>query len=277
MANPVTTQACPICLEKFSKMKRVIITLGCSHVYCRKCLRSYVLEQLVNGSNIRCPDPDCTANLDLTGFGPLKGLVSQKLIKAAQQKNKFNGCPVPRCPGTIKDGQCDRCHIKLCSQCGEIEHVGKECNPDIKASHQQILCDSKSCPNCHVLIYKDGGCNHVHCKKCNKDFDWITMRPWDIVIQEMITLAEQNTPVLNNQQEIGDRQDIGEDTLVHPLDIVRQHNQSPRVIFQTQITWLDESITPIDGRIIRELTNGDTFHARHMHDSQQFNEERVIG
>jgi len=275
MANPVTTLACPICLENFYKMKRVIITLECSHVYCRKCLRSYVLEQLRNGANVRCPDPTCASYLDLKGA--LKGLVSQKLIKEAQKKTKFNGCPVSRCNGTLKDGQCDRCHTKLCSQCGEIEHPNKECNPDIKASYQQILYDSKSCPDCHVKIYKDGGCNHVHCNKCNKDFDWITMRPWDVVLQEMIALADQDTHVFNNQPINNEHQNNNEqqgnrdqstnndhqnvDENIHPLDIVGQHNQIRNV-------W---------SNIIREMTDIDTMLIRHLHDSEQFNEDTVIG
>lgn len=242
---------CPICLEDFARMKRIVLTLECSHVFCRKCLRSYVLDQLANGPDVRCPHPDCTSLLDLKGS--LKGLVSQKLIKEAQKKTIFNKCPVARCTGSLKDGQCDKCHVKLCFHCGEIEHSGKECNSNIKLSYQQILQDSKSCPNCHVKIFKDGGCDHVHCKKCNKDFDWRTMRPWEIVIQEIVALAEQDIALAE--------QDIEN---IHPLDIVNNFplntvgNQVPRVVFmhhaveirQRQNEFIDREITEMDQLLI---------------------------
>ncbi|CAL8103377.1 unnamed protein product [Orchesella dallaii] len=28
------------------------------------------------------------------------------------------------------------------------------------------------CPKCHVVIEKNGGCNHMQCRKCLKDFNW---------------------------------------------------------------------------------------------------------
>jgi len=31
-----------------------------------------------------------------------------------------------------------------------------------------------ACPSCHVLIEKNGGCNHVACSACGAFFDWGT-------------------------------------------------------------------------------------------------------
>lgn len=30
----------------------------------------------------------------------------------------------------------------------------------------------KMCPNCQVWIEKNGGCDHMHCYKCGRDFNW---------------------------------------------------------------------------------------------------------
>ena len=35
---------------------------------------------------------------------------------------------------------------------------------------KQILRGTKQCPFCMMAIIKDGGCDHMHCKNCGKDF-----------------------------------------------------------------------------------------------------------
>ncbi len=36
------------------------------------------------------------------------------------------------------------------------------------AVKNHILC----CPKCFAAIEKNGGCNHMHCTRCNTHFDW---------------------------------------------------------------------------------------------------------
>jgi hypothetical protein len=34
--------------------------------------------------------------------------------------------------------------------------------------------DGKRCPNCFLVIEKDGGCNSMFCTGCQKYFNWAT-------------------------------------------------------------------------------------------------------
>jgi hypothetical protein len=34
--------------------------------------------------------------------------------------------------------------------------------------------DGKRCPNCQLVIEKDGGCDSMHCSGCKKHFNWST-------------------------------------------------------------------------------------------------------
>jgi hypothetical protein len=34
--------------------------------------------------------------------------------------------------------------------------------------------DGRRCPNCFLVIEKDGGCNSMYCEGCKKYFDWTT-------------------------------------------------------------------------------------------------------
>jgi len=86
MSKP-ENQICPICLDDLSKIKRIVLTLPCTHVYCRKCLSTYIRTEIMNSYPVKCPQPDCKSNLDLTGA--LKCLISQKHIKESQKNKKI--------------------------------------------------------------------------------------------------------------------------------------------------------------------------------------------
>jgi hypothetical protein len=42
--------------------------------------------------------------------------------------------------------------------------------------------DGKRCPNCYLVIEKDGGCDSMFCTGCHKYFNWATagktLIPW---------------------------------------------------------------------------------------------------
>ena len=38
--------------------------------------------------------------------------------------------------------------------------------------------NTKTCPKCDSCIEKNGGCNHMTCRKCGHEFCWICMKNW---------------------------------------------------------------------------------------------------
>ena len=45
-------------------------------------------------------------------------------------------------------------------------------NQDKAARHFARMNHTKRCPGCLTSILKNGGCNHMHCTRCNTHFQW---------------------------------------------------------------------------------------------------------
>uniref|UniRef100_A0A6I8RLH0 RING-type domain-containing protein n=1 Tax=Xenopus tropicalis TaxID=8364 RepID=A0A6I8RLH0_XENTR len=54
-----------------------------------------------------------------------------------------------------------------------------------RKSTEWLETNTQQCPNCNASIQKDGGCNKMICRKCNKYFCWLcfavlsTENPYD--------------------------------------------------------------------------------------------------
>ncbi|KAG8877641.1 hypothetical protein FRB97_003233 [Tulasnella sp. 331] len=53
----------------------------------------------------------------------------------------------------------------------------KKCQDDSETANW-IKSNTKECPKCQSTIEKNGGCNHMTCKKCKNEFCWVCMGPW---------------------------------------------------------------------------------------------------
>ena len=42
-----------------------------------------------------------------------------------------------------------------------------------------LMCLCQECPKCRATIEKDGGCNHMVCKRCKFDFCWVCLGSWE--------------------------------------------------------------------------------------------------
>jgi hypothetical protein len=82
---------------------------------------------------------------------------------------------------------CPDCELRMCAACRVPWHTDLTCaeygmrhiNEMMTDEEMETLKmlqekDGKRCPNCHIVIEKDGGCNSMHCSGCNKYFDWAT-------------------------------------------------------------------------------------------------------
>ena len=45
----------------------------------------------------------------------------------------------------------------------------------------------KPCPKCNFIIVKNGGCNHIHCIKCDCHFCWLCLKSFDDVQKHFTT------------------------------------------------------------------------------------------
>ena len=184
--------SCLICLEEISTIDRIILKLPCNHIFCRKCLKTYAVDQLTTKTKCKCPEPDCKYvirfEIPILGRrGPVKddeewkdqfkSVVSRKLLRKANTARRFDLCPLARCKGTVINGQCDKCRSEICYDCNEVKEPDHQCDPEIRANRQEILSKTKLCPNCHVPIMKNQGCDHMTCTQCQFHFSWNTAFP----------------------------------------------------------------------------------------------------
>jgi ariadne-1 len=102
-------------------------------------------------------------------------------------------CPRPGCGNAVKsdtknlsEAQCS-CGFKFCFKCNEGAHAPalcvmmklwlKKCKDDSETCNW-LSVNTKDCPQCHSAIEKNGGCNHMTCRKCHNEFCWICGGKW---------------------------------------------------------------------------------------------------
>ena len=91
-------------------------------------------------------------------------------------------CPIVNCEGYCnkktnkKFNICNRGH-KFCPTCGELYHKNGKCKDEEKVDE---LFDQyykkyklKNCPYCKIITFKNGGCNHIKCLYCGKNWCWL--------------------------------------------------------------------------------------------------------
>lgn len=114
-------------------------------------------------------------------------------------KDCLKWCPAPNCVYAIECGtktreldrivptvQC-QCTHRFCFGCTLPDHQPtpcaltkkwlKKCADDSETANW-ISVNTKECPKCHSTIEKNGGCNHMTCRKCRHEFCWMCMGVW---------------------------------------------------------------------------------------------------
>ena len=108
-------------------------------------------------------------------------------------------CPAPEClyavsceirkkdlTSTVPSVTCV-CKHRFCFGCGLDDHLPcpcalvrkwiKKCEDDSETANW-ISAHTKECPKCQSTIEKNGGCNHMTCRKCKHEFCWMCMGLW---------------------------------------------------------------------------------------------------
>lgn len=125
---------------------------------------------------------------------------NQLMTKSFVASNRFlRWCPAPDCLNAVKVNsmeffpiECSCGHV-FCFNCGEKWHEParcvimkswtKRCSGE---SAEKIDCETanwilsytKECPKCKASIEKNGGCNHMTCRKCRFEFCWMCLQDW---------------------------------------------------------------------------------------------------
>ncbi|RKP32796.1 hypothetical protein METBISCDRAFT_25367 [Metschnikowia bicuspidata] len=83
---------------------------------------------------------------------------------------------------------CNKSH-EFCFNCQYENHLPLPCElasrwitkcSDDSETLNWLQVNTQSCPKCHALIEKNGGCNHITCKKCAHEFCWICFGDWTL-------------------------------------------------------------------------------------------------
>lgn len=89
-------------------------------------------------------------------------------------------CPVNDCRGFLSSRwKCGICENYTCKDCHDVigkdpEHTEHTCKPEAIATAKLLDKDSRPCPKCASLIFKQAGCDQMFCTQCNTPFSWET-------------------------------------------------------------------------------------------------------
>jgi hypothetical protein len=123
-------------------------------------------------------------NLEM--FEVWKRDTADKLVTCPAPGCNAIGLPDPTAPG-YPQISCHSCGHRSCAQCLTAWHKDLTCSEQAAKNVDQKMSDpekdtlklmqtknGKRCPNCYLVIEKDGGCDSMYCVGCHKYFNWAT-------------------------------------------------------------------------------------------------------
>ncbi|TVY73537.1 E3 ubiquitin-protein ligase dbl4, partial [Lachnellula suecica] len=197
---------CDICCEDEEGLKS--FAMKCGHRFCINCYTQYLSQKIKEegeAARIQCPADGCkrvmdSRSLDLLVGAELQQRYHELLTRTyVEDKDQLKWCPAPDCQNAIECGikksdllrvvptvACD-CKHRFCFGCILADHQPAPCDlvkmwlkkcADDSETANWISANTKECPKCNSTIEKNGGCNHMTCRKCKHEFCWICMGLW---------------------------------------------------------------------------------------------------
>lgn len=197
---------CDICCEDGTDLQTY--AMRCGHRFCVDCYRQYLAQKIREegeAARIRCPGEGCDMiidfkSLDLLLTADLRSRYEELLTRTyVDDKENLKWCPAPNCIyavdcavkqrdlGRIVPTVTCRCGHPFCFGCSMMDHQPAPCGlvrkwlkkcADDSETANWISANTKECPKCNSTIEKNGGCNHMTCRKCRHEFCWICMGLW---------------------------------------------------------------------------------------------------
>jgi hypothetical protein len=146
-----------------------------------------------------CLEPRCSTYWDVTfvlKFLPLDSLeaYNMAMLPVWKESVETHTCVAEACgsigildrfaPG-YPQIHCSDCSLRQCATCRIPWHAGISCadhaakhiNDQMTTPEKETLKlmqtkDGKRCPNCYIVIEKDGGCDSMQCMGCKTYFNW---------------------------------------------------------------------------------------------------------
>ncbi|KAH9949081.1 hypothetical protein B0H21DRAFT_841490 [Amylocystis lapponica] len=202
---------CPIC---FDETQTATLALACEHKFCVGCWAAYVTSKIRTEaeSAISCMAEDC-ALIAPDGFvhtalaeDPETWARFQELLVRDFVSNTQNlkYCPYPSCTYTVScnvgSSKAALAMVVPIVTCGASASHQFCFGCSVEGDHRPVICavakmwlqkcrddsetanwiksNTKECSKCQSTIEKNGGCNHMTCKKCKYEFCWVCMGPW---------------------------------------------------------------------------------------------------
>ena len=197
---------CEICYEDETGLETY--AMKCGHRYCVECYSHYLSQKVKEegeAARIQCPKERChrivdSKSLKLLVADDVKDRYEVLLTRTyVDDKENLKWCPAPECiyalDCAIKKRDLSRivptvqcaCKHSFCFGCTLADHQPppcslvkkwlKKCEDDSETSNW-ISANTKECPKCQSTIEKNGGCNHMTCRKCKHEFCWMCMGLW---------------------------------------------------------------------------------------------------
>ncbi|KAI9348598.1 hypothetical protein BDR26DRAFT_799199 [Obelidium mucronatum] len=198
---------CTICYDSDPELT---IGLSCGHRYCTSCYTHSLEEKIQQGQSakLKCPDPSCTLTIDdslieslvsPTAFSQYKKSNTEEFL-VLRGRGTMIWCPQPGCESAIEYKSWKQldldlvvptvscsCGYHFCFSCKQGDHRPTPCKllkvwaqkkEEDMATKNWIEANTKECPQCNAAIEKNGGCNHMTCRKCTHEFCWICLGKW---------------------------------------------------------------------------------------------------
>eukprot|EP00834_Sanchytrium_tribonematis_P000844 NODE_17_length_48642_cov_1.199349.p8 type:complete len:437 gc:universal NODE_17_length_48642_cov_1.199349:8497-9807(+) len=196
------SKICNICY-----INDVVITLSCSHYACVDCIKHFIKSGLNENTieKLTCLEMNCDYFMTRSFIKEVDELLIPKYDQ--QYSNKFIDASLQlkycvKCNAIIQINTslnlytqssiipivtCDNCSTQFCFSCSKGNHLPipcsqlkrwqKKCMDDSETANW-IHANTKECSKCNSTIEKNGGCNHMVCKRCTYEFCWVCMGPW---------------------------------------------------------------------------------------------------
>ena len=176
----------------------------CGHVYCLPCFYMYLCVSADSGQfPLRCAgcdDPVLMEDVQWVlreNYADLQWFINRSVSSMVDKhSDEYNHCSSPDCKliyackpqGGNTKFECPACGEVTCRSCRVPYHEGEACwlyrIKNSKNEYELALLgwmreDQQNrgvCPKCGHGIEKDGGCNKLHCSRCDANICWLCMK-----------------------------------------------------------------------------------------------------